>query len=152
MDPMRAKTASLESLLRQLPSLFPASHPLVLRPSADGFGRHAERFSGGHAARWFAALDGQEGSEPFADAHSLMSLADADAALSVADAIREQGDYWVEPHWFPIAWDGAGQHYMIDDHDGRVLYVAHDDDAIHVVASSPEAWLERLVEGHARGD
>ncbi len=132
--------------------MFPASSPLKLRPSAEAFGRHAERFSGGHAARWFAATNGQHGEAPFAGAHYLCSLEDALAAVRIADELRAQPDgYWVEPCWLPIASDGAGQHFMIDDRDGRVLGVAHDDDHVEVIAESPEAWLERLLDGHAQG-
>lgn len=144
--------APLAELLARLPSLFPESHPLVLVPSADGFAPHAERYAGGHAARWFAATDGQRGEEPFADAHSLCSLAEALEAAKVADGLRaEPNGYWVEPQWLAIASDHAGQHFMIDDVTGRVLAVAHDDDAVAVIAESPEAWLTSLVEGHAKG-
>jgi hypothetical protein len=149
---MRKATPPLAALVAQLPPLFPATHPLRIRPSADAFAPHIERFSGGHVARWFAALDGQEGQEPFADAHSLCSLEEGLQTVQIADEIRAQPDgYWVEPHWFPISSDGAGQHHMIDDHDGRVLHVAHDDDHVQVVARSPEAWLQELIEGHAGG-
>ncbi|MBX3184634.1 MAG: SMI1/KNR4 family protein [Polyangiaceae bacterium] len=123
-----------------------------MKPSGAQFAPHAERYSGGHAARWFAATDGQQGDEPFADAHVLCSLAEALDAAEIADQIRSEPEgYWVEPHWLPIASDGAGQHFMIDDRDGRVLAVAHDDDHVKVIAPSPEAWLEALLDGHASG-
>lgn len=145
-------TRPLDALLRQLPDLFPLSTPLVLKASADGFAAHAARFNGGHAARWFAAVDGQVGDEPFADAHALCSLTEAVAAMGIADGLRVEPDgYWVEAHWLAIASDGAGQHLMIDDHDGRVLAVAHDDDHVDVVAPSVEAWLQHLIDGHAAG-
>jgi hypothetical protein len=144
--------STIDELLRRLPALFPASAPLVLRPAAGGFAPLATRFTGGHAARWFAACDGQEGELPFADAHALTSLEEAIAAMEIADDIRRHPEgYWVEPHWLAIASDGAGQHLMVDDHDGRVLAVAHDDDHVDVVAPSIEAWLGGLLEGHARG-
>lgn len=144
---------TLQSLLARFPALFPASSPLELEPSSAGFAAHAQRFPGGHAARWFAACDGQRGDRPFARAHALCSLAEAVDAMRIADDIRaEQPDvYWVEPHWLAIASDGAGQHLMIDDHDGRVLAVAHDDEHVEVLGASPEAWLAKLLDDHARG-
>ena len=79
-------------------------------------------------------------------------LDEAVAALQIADELRQQPEgYWVEPHWLAIASDGAGQHLMVDDKDGRVLAVAHDDDHVDVVAPSIEAWLEHLIDGHAAG-
>jgi hypothetical protein len=135
-----------------MPALFPASSPLVLKPGAGAFAPHAERFSRGHVARWFSATDGQEGDRPFAEAHALCSLAEALEVMRIGDDLRSQPDgYWVEPHWLAIASDGAGQHLMIDDHDGRVLAVAHDDDHVQVVAPSAEVWLALLLEGHAKG-
>jgi hypothetical protein len=143
---------TLQSLLARFPPLFPASSPLELIPSAADFAPHERRFPGGHAARWFAACDGQRGDRPFAHAHALCSLAEALDAMRIADDIRAEPDrYWVEPHWLAIASDGAGQHFMIDDHDGRVLAVAHDDDHIQVLGASPEAWLAKLLDDHAQG-
>lgn len=108
----------------------------------------AERFSGGHCRRWFEACDGQETAYSFYDAHRLMSLKDAGEAMRIADDIRAEPDgYWVESHWLAVAGDGAGQHIMIDDRDGRVLAVAHDDDNVAVLAESPEAWLQGLLDG-----
>ncbi|MDQ2646846.1 MAG: hypothetical protein M3020_23785 [Myxococcota bacterium] len=72
--------------------------------------------------------------------------------MHIADGIRAEPEgYWVEPHWLAIASDGAGQHIMIDDHDGRVLAVAHDDEHVGVLAASPEAWLTKLLDEHAAG-
>jgi len=145
----------LASRLLRLPGLFPSTSPLVLKPgSPDAWAASSvgTRFTGGHAARWFSACDGQEGDEPFADAHALCSLPEAIAAMQIADDLRAAPDgYWVEPHWLAIASDGAGQHLMIDDRDGRVLAVAHDDDHIKVIAPSVEAWLAGLIDGVARG-
>jgi hypothetical protein len=145
----------LASRLQRLPGLFPSTCPLVLKPGSPGAWASSSigtRFTGGHAARWFSACDGQEGDEPFADAHALCSLEEAVAAMQIADDIRREPEgSWVEPHWLAIASDGAGQHLMIDDRDGRVLAVAHDDDHVDVVAPSVEAWLAGLLEGHARG-
>ncbi len=139
--------SSLHGLLARLAVSFPASHPLVLKPSADAFAPHAARFSGGHAARWYAALDGQEGDEPFANAHVLCSLEDALAVVRIADDLRSEPDgSWIQPHWLAISTDLGGQHWMIDDHDGRVLAVAHDDDHVTVLAPSVEAWLESWSE------
>ena len=144
--------ATLADLFDQLPALFPAASPLILSPSAGSFAPHAERYSGGHAARWFAATDGQQGQRPLADAHVLCSLAEALEVAKIADQLRSEPDgYWVEPHWLAIASDGAGQHFMIDDRDGRVLAVAHDDDHVEEIASSPEAWLKSLLDGRATG-
>lgn len=144
--------ATLAVLLARLSALFPAASPLVLNPSAEQFAPHAERYSGGHAARWFAATNGQQGDRPFAGAHALCSLEEALEAAKIADQLRAEPDgYWVEPQWLAIASDGAGQHFMIDDRDGRVLAVAHDDDHVEELAASPEAWLEGLLDGHAKG-
>jgi hypothetical protein len=143
---------TLQALLARFPPLFPASSPLELKPSAAGFAPHEQRFPGGHAARWFAACDGQRGDRPFAHAHALCSLAEAVEAMRIADDIRTEPDgYWVEPHWLAIASDGAGQHFMIDDRDGRVLAVSHDDEHVEVLGASPEAWLANLLDDHARG-
>jgi hypothetical protein len=143
---------TLVNLLARLPALFPAQSLLVLKPSAEQFLVCAARYSGGHAARWFAATDGQQGDRPFADAHALCSLAEALEAAKIADQVRSEPDgYWVEPQWLAIASDGAGQHFMIDDRDGRVLAAAHDDDHVKEIASSPEAWLKSLLDGHANG-
>jgi hypothetical protein len=40
---------------------------------------------------------------------------------------------------------------MIDDHDGRVLAVSHDDEHVEVLGGSPEAWLAKLLDDHAQG-
>ena len=142
--------APLEPLLAKLPGLFPASSPFSLTPSAKAFAPHSERFSGGHAARWFAASDGEEGQRPFADAHYLCSLAEALEAMQIADELRAQHEgYWVLPHWLAIASDGSGHHFMIDDANGNVLSVAHDDEHVEVIAPSAAAWLGHLIDGHA---
>lgn len=150
---MPGPRSTLAELLTRARELFPAERPLALEPSSERFAENAARYPGGHAARWFAVTDGQRGDAPFADAHALCSLAEALQASEVADRLRsEDADgYWVEPHWLAIASDGAGQHIMLDDRDGRILAVAHDDDHVEVIASSPEAWLESLLDGHANG-
>jgi hypothetical protein len=143
----------LAALLDRLAARFPEAHPVRLRPPADAavWGRHAERFSG-HARRWFSVTDGQDGRRPAIDGYRFESLADALQVVEVSDELRAEPEgYWVEPSWLPIAGDGAGQHFMIDDDDGRVLAVAHDDDAVAVLADSPEAWLEDLLAAHASG-
>jgi hypothetical protein len=72
--------------------------------------------------------------------------------MNVADEIRADPEgYWIAAHWIAIADDLAGHQIMIDDRDGRVLSVAHDDDHVRVLAESPEAWVEALVRGHADG-
>lgn len=143
----------LSDLLARCAALFPATNPLVLSPSAGQFGAVAGRYAGGHAARWFAATDGQQGEEDsFADGFGLCSLAYALEAAKIADQIRSEPDgYWVEPHWLAIASDGAGYLFMIDDRDGRVLAVAHDDDYVKEIGRSPEEWLTSLLDGHANG-
>lgn len=144
----------LSDLLARVARLFPPDAPLSLRPSAgpEAWARVAERFPGGHAQRWFAACDGQADALPFYDAHELCTLEEAAAAMRIADEIRAEPEgYWVEPHWLAIASDLGGQHLMIDDRDGRVLSVAHDDDAVAVVAPSPEAWLAQLLRDHEAG-
>ena len=143
----------LASLLARLVAIFPEEHRVALLPPADEavWGRHAGRFSG-HARRWFRATDGQRDNLPAVDGHTFGSLSDALQTLAITDELRAEPEgYWVEPGWVAIAGDGAGQHVMIDDHDGRVLAVAHDDDAVAVLAASPEAWLEGLLAGHASG-
>lgn len=139
--------ADLSTLLSELAARFPPEHPLALQPPAgdDAWAPLAARFPGGHARRWYAATDGQANRLPAVDTHTFCSLSEARRVLEIADAIRAEPDgYWVEPHWLAIAADGAGQHLMIDDRDGRVLSVAHDDDHIDVLAESPEAWLASL--------
>ncbi len=149
---MPSPDATLEALFARILALFPATRPLVLRSAVEPFAPHAARYSGGHAARWFATIDGQRGDDPFADGHALCSLAYALDAAKIADEIRSGPEgYWVDARWLAIASDGAGQHVMIDDRDGRVLAVAHDDDHVRELASSPEAWLKMLIDGHAAG-
>ena len=141
-------TTDLSTLLKNLTERFPPEHPIELRPSAgpDAWTRSESRFPDGHARRWFAATDGQANTLPAFLAHSFCSLDEARDALRIADDIRAEADRcWVEPEWLAIAGDGAGQHIMIDDRDGRVLRVAHDDDYIDVLAPSPEAWIASLL-------
>lgn len=147
---MPGANSAVAELLRRVSALFPESSPLLLVPSSQQFAHHAQRYAGGHAAHWFAATDGQQGDRPFADAHALCSLVESLEAAKIADEIRaEPGGYWVEPHWLAIASDGAGQHIMVDDLDGRVLAVAHDDDHVEVLAPSTVAWLSELLDGYA---
>lgn len=144
----------LTQLLGRVARIFPEEAPLSLAPPASEEAReqHADRFSGGHALRWFASCDGQAGALPFYDAHELCSLAEAVEAMRIADDIRAEPEgYWVEPHWLAIASDRSGHHLMIDDRDGRVLSVAHDDDHVTVLAPSPEAWLAKLISDRATG-
>lgn len=151
---MQRDSDELEHLLDRLAGCFPSQAPLSLRPTAgtEAWARVSDRFTGGHAKRWFAATDGQEDEIPVYDAHSFCSLSEAEEAMRIADDIRAEPDgYWVEPQWLAIASDHSGQHIMIDDRDGRVLGVAHDDDYVEVLASSPEAWIAKLIEEHESG-
>ncbi|MFO0714677.1 MAG: SMI1/KNR4 family protein [Sandaracinus sp.] len=145
---------ALPELISKLKRCFPESAPLTLRPSAgaQAWASAAPRFPGGHARRWFAALDGQSDELPAYDGHSFFTLAEALAAMKVADEIREQPEpYWVDATWISIASDHTSHHLMIDDRDGRVLSVAPDDDHVTVLAESPEAWIDSLVRGVADG-
>ncbi len=146
--------SDLSTLLAKLVDRFPPEHAIELRPSAgsDAWASLEDRFSGGHARRWFAATNGQANTLPAVLSHSFCSLADARDALRIADEIRAEPDgYWVEPEWIAIAGDGAGQHIMIDDRDGRVLMVAHDDDYVEVLATSADEWLASLLRDFDRG-
>lgn len=142
----------LTSLIRRLASVFPAMAPLRLRPpvEASAWSSLASRFAGGHARRWFAACGGQPEGDLFYDGHGLCSLDEAVASLQIFDEVRRETEaddheYWVEPHWVPIASDLAGRHLMIDDRHGRVLSVAHDDDHVVELGASPELWLAGLL-------
>lgn len=126
--------------------------PLRLRPPAEAsaWAPLAARFTGGPARRWFAACGGQPEGDLFYDGHGLCSLDEAVASLQIFDEVRreteaDKHEYWVEPHWVPIASDLAGHHLMIDDRDGRVLSVAHEDDSVGVLGVSPESWLAGLL-------
>lgn len=142
----------LLSLLTRVQALFPSAFTPELRPGVELPPEVRARYAGGHVARWFAATDGQRSDEAFAMGYELCSLTDALDSAAIADGLRAEPDgYWVEPEWLAIASDGAGQHLMIDDRTGRVLDVAHDDDGVDEIASSPEAWLQALLDGHARG-
>ena len=144
----------LPALLARLSELFPAEHPLDLLPSAgpDTWASLAERFPGGHAERWFAATDGQANELPAVLAHTFSSLRDAASILQTTDELRAEPEgYWVESWWIAITTDHAGQHIMLDDRDGRVLMVAHDDDAIEVLAPSAEEWIGQILRDHADG-
>ena len=146
-------TDELASLLDRLVAAFPDEQRIALRPPPDesGWGGYAKRFSG-HARRWFEATDGQVDARPAVDGYRFESLANALATVAITEELRAEPEgYWVEPSWLAIAGDGAGQHFMIDDDDGRVLAVAHDDDAVTVLADSPEEWLEGLLADHASG-
>jgi hypothetical protein len=145
---------SLVDLLAALARCFPAHAPLSMRPSAgsEEWARLGGRFPGGHARRWFAACDGQTDELPSYDGHCFCSRQEAEASMNVADEIRADPEgYWIAAHWIAFADDLAGHQIMIDDRDGRVLSVAHDDDHVRVLAESPEAWVEALVRGHADG-
>jgi hypothetical protein len=145
---------SLVDLLTRLARCFPPHAPLSMRPSAGSgeWARLEGRFPGGHARRWFAACDGQENELPSYDGHRFCSRGEAEALMNVADEIRADPEgYWIEAHWIAIADDLGGHQLMIDDCDGRVLSVAHDDNHVRVLAESPEAWIEALVRGHADG-
>ena len=145
---------SLNRLLERLKGLFPPEAPLRMLPSSgpEAWAAVAERYPGGHAARWFAASDGQADELPTFDAHRFCSLADALNIAETCAELRAQPDgYWVEASWIPIATDLTGHTLMLDDRDGRVLSVAHDDDHVAVLADSPEAWISGLLEAHAAG-
>ena len=144
----------LNRLLERLKGLFPPEAPLRLLPSSGpgAWAAVADRYPGGHAARWFAASDGQADELPTFDAHSFCSLAEALNIAETCAELRAQPDgYWVEASWIPIATDLTGHTLMLDDRDGRVLSVAHDDDHVAVLAPSPEAWISGLLEAHAAG-
>jgi hypothetical protein len=145
---------SLVDLFARLAHCFPPHAPLSMRPSAgsEEWARLGVRFPGGHARRWFAACDGQKNELPSYDGHYFCSREEAEASMKTADEIRANPKgYWIAAHWIAIADDLASHQIMIDDHDGRVLSVAHDDDQVRVLAESPEAWIEALVRGHADG-
>ena len=145
---------TLNRLLERLKGLFPPEAPLRMLPSSGpgAWAAVAERYPGGPAARWFAASDGQADELPTFDAHSFCSLADALNIAETCAELRAQPDgYWVEASWIPIAADLSGHTLMLDDRDGRVLSVAHDDDHVAVLADSPEAWISGLLEAHAAG-
>lgn len=147
-------TPDLYALLKQLQEQFPSANPLNLEPTAgtEAWGSDALRFSGGPARRWFAATNGQSDSSPAVYSYTFCPLDEALVAVETTDALRAEPEgYWVEPHWIAIAHDGAGQYIMIDDLDGRVLMVAHDDDEVDVLAESPESWLQELIGGCASG-
>jgi hypothetical protein len=140
----------LPTLLQRVAGCFPPGAPLTLAPPVS-FDAASGRWRG-HARRWFAASDGQVDELPFWDAHSLAGLEHALLTARTCDDLRAEPDgYWVQPSWVSIASDYAGHHIMLDDDDGRVLSVAHDDDHVAVLAPSPEAWLEGLLAGHADG-
>ena len=144
----------LQGLLTRLQGCFPAEAPLCLTPSAgpEAWAPIAHRFPGGHAERWFATMDGQTDELPVYDAHTFGSLAEAAEAMRIADELRAEPDgYWVEPHWLAIAGDHAAQYIMVDDQNGHVLAVAHDDDHVVVLAPSLEAWLAKLIEDYDAG-
>lgn len=146
--------AELRELMSKLSLRFPRSALLSMLPSAGpaAWRPFAERFPGGPARRWFAAWDGQADELPFWDGHSLGGLAQAAEIARECDALRAEPDgYWVQPSWISIGSDLAGHHLMIDDADGRVLSVAHDDDHVVVLAPSPEAWLAELEAGCSTG-
>ncbi|MCA9640156.1 MAG: SMI1/KNR4 family protein [Polyangiaceae bacterium] len=146
---MAERETKLASKLEELLERFSEERP-VLRPPAGAAAWQAlaERFPNGHCRRWFEACDGQDTAYSFYDSHELVTLSEAADAMRIADDIRAEPDgYWVEPQWLAIAADNSGQHIMIDDRDGRVLAVAHDDDNVPVLAESPEAWLQSLLDG-----
>lgn len=144
-EPQTKLATQLERLLER----FTEERP-VLRPPAGeaAWEPLAERFPNGHCRRWFEACDGQDTAYAFYDAHELMKLSEAVDCMRIADDIRAEPDgYWVEPQWLAIAGDNSGQQIMIDDRDGRVLAVAHDDDHVPVLAESAEAWIQGLMDG-----
>lgn len=139
---MQNDSGGVEHLLDRLADCFLPEASLSLRPSAgtDVWTCVSDPFTGGHAKRWFAATDGQGDELPVYDAHSFCSLLEAQEAMRIADDIRTGPDgYWVEHQWLAIASDLSGQFIMVDDRDGRVVRVFHDDDPVKILASSPEA-------------
>jgi hypothetical protein len=140
----------LSTLLARVSRCFPPDAPITLAPPV-AFDEASPRWRG-HVRRWFAASNGQADELPFWDAHSLAGVAQALHTAQICDDLRAEPDgYWVQPSWASIASDYAGHHIMLDDDDGRVLSVAHDDDHVVVLAPSPELWLEGLLAGFADG-
>ena len=66
-------------------------------------------------------------------------------------------NYWWNPKWIPVSYDGSGNHYCMDldpekdGNYGQIIRMWHDDPARELIASSFSQWMKEFAEDLEKG-